>query len=229
MSVLVKAKHWDDSLKACDEHLVPGFQALVTNCWRLPSTAGAAGAPFCYFQASPNGSHQLCTSFASLLFHLFLGMSLWTVISWLGPWFSFLQIGRNVTDRGGCWSTQSVWKWQPWKEEVDCIMQRKTLENPQAAKILSLKFHIAIQIQDITSFPPPIAEGMKSYKNLRKWTRAKFEGVQKILSNGIERKYFEIVLKILWNSIENTFKLCWKYTGNGIVSWRLTERQTNSN
>ena len=95
MSVLVKAKHWDDSLKACDEHLVPGFQALVTNCWRLPSTAGAAaaatagaagaatagaaGAPFCYFQASPNGSHQLCTSYASLL-HLFLGMALWTVI-----------------------------------------------------------------------------------------------------------------------------------------------------
>ena len=108
MSVLVKAKHWDDSLKACDEHLVPGFQALVTNCWRLPSTAGAAaGAPCYYFQASPNGSHQLCTSFASLLFHLFLGMSLWTVISWLEPWFCLLQIGRNVTDRGG-WSCDQL-------------------------------------------------------------------------------------------------------------------------
>ena len=44
----------------------------------------------------------------------------------------------------------------------------KTFENPQAAKILSLNFHIAIQIQDITSSSPPIAERMKSYKHLQK-------------------------------------------------------------
>ena len=51
-----------------------------------------------------------------------------------------------------------------------------------------LHLQIAIPIQDITSSSPPKAEGMKSYKHLPKWTRAKFEGVQ---------EYFQIVLKIL--------------------------------
>ena len=81
-----------------------------------------------------------------------------------GGLINSISLEMATLERGGRWEVDQIMRRKTWK-----TLEKKTFEkDPQAAKILRLNFQIVVQVKDITKPAPPIAEGLKSHKQLQK-------------------------------------------------------------